>query len=264
MTSQRRTLTLVVMCVGMFLVLLDVTVVNVGPAAPARRSGRRRRQPAVDRRWLRRRPGLADAPVRRPRRPPRAQARRARGARRLRRGVARGGAGARGVAARRRARRAGRRRRAALTRHPGGRLARVSRRGRAGARHRHLGRDLVARAPGRGHRRRRPRRRPGLALGLPGQPPAHRRSPAGHGARRGRVARDGRPRARCPGCRSHGGAAGNGDLGDHRALARGRRGGRRAARGAGGGRAPAAEPMLPATLFRRPDLRGPPTPSRPR
>ena len=29
MTSQRRTLTLVVMCVGMFLVLLDVTVVNV-------------------------------------------------------------------------------------------------------------------------------------------------------------------------------------------------------------------------------------------
>ena len=29
MTSQRRTLTLVVMCVGMFLVLLDVTIVNV-------------------------------------------------------------------------------------------------------------------------------------------------------------------------------------------------------------------------------------------
>src|SRR4051794_35732366 len=29
MTSKRRTLTLVVMCVGMFLVLLDVTVVNV-------------------------------------------------------------------------------------------------------------------------------------------------------------------------------------------------------------------------------------------
>ena len=29
MTTQRRTLTLVVMCVGMFLVLLDVTVVNV-------------------------------------------------------------------------------------------------------------------------------------------------------------------------------------------------------------------------------------------
>ena len=29
MITQRRTLTLVVMCVGMFLVLLDVTVVNV-------------------------------------------------------------------------------------------------------------------------------------------------------------------------------------------------------------------------------------------
>ncbi|HEY0363524.1 MAG TPA: MFS transporter [Solirubrobacteraceae bacterium] len=29
MSSKRRTLTLVVMCVGMFLVLLDVTVVNV-------------------------------------------------------------------------------------------------------------------------------------------------------------------------------------------------------------------------------------------
>jgi DHA2 family methylenomycin A resistance protein-like MFS transporter len=29
MTSQRRTLTLVVMCVGMFLVLLEVTIVNV-------------------------------------------------------------------------------------------------------------------------------------------------------------------------------------------------------------------------------------------
>jgi MFS transporter, DHA2 family, methylenomycin A resistance protein len=36
MTSQRRTLTLVVMCVGMFLVLLDVTVVNV--ALPRLRS----------------------------------------------------------------------------------------------------------------------------------------------------------------------------------------------------------------------------------
>ena len=78
MTSQRRTLTLVVMCVGMFLVLLDVTVVNV--ALPRLRAdlGAGVRQPAVDRRRLRRRPGLADAPVRRPRRPPRPQARRAR------------------------------------------------------------------------------------------------------------------------------------------------------------------------------------------
>ena len=53
MTSQRRTLTLVVMCVGMFLVLLDVTIVNVALPRLRAELGRRRAQPAMDRRRLR-------------------------------------------------------------------------------------------------------------------------------------------------------------------------------------------------------------------
>ena len=44
--------------------------------------------------------------------------------------------------------------------------------------------------------------------------------------------RDRRPRARRPGRRAHGGSAGDGDLRDHRPLARGRRSRRRAAGGA--------------------------------
>ena len=264
MTSQRRTLTLVVMCVGMFLVLLDVTVVNV--ALPRLRAdlgaGVGSLQWIVDGYAV----ALASLML------PCGDLGDRHGHKRVvLAGLAAFGAGslAAGLApgagaARRRARGAGRGRRAPAARHAGGHLARVPGRGPAGAGHRHLGRDLVPGAAGRGHRRRRPGRRPGLALGLPRQPPARRGRAARHGARGGRVARDRRPRARPPGCRPHGGAAGHGDLRDHRGLARGRRGGDRAPGGPGGGRAPAFGP----DASRRPCSAGrpspPPTPSAPR
>ena len=81
-------------------------------------------------------------------------------------------------------------------------------RGGAGAGHRHLGCDLVAGAAGRGHRRRRARRRPGLALGLSRQPAGRRGRAAGHRARRARVPRAGARAPDLPGRRARGGAAG--------------------------------------------------------
>ena len=185
MTSQRRTLTLVVMCVGMFLVLLDVTVVNV--ALPRLRAdlgaGVGSLQWIVDGYAV----ALASLML------PCGDLGDRHGHKRVvLAGLAAFGTGslAAGLApgpallvAGRVVQGAG----AALpaARHARGHLARLPRRGRAGAGDRRLGGDLVAGAAGRGHRRRRAGRRPGLALGLPRQP----------ARRRGRAARDGARRA---------------------------------------------------------------------
>jgi hypothetical protein len=182
MTSQRRAVTLVVMCVGMFLVLLDVTIVNV--ALPRLRADLGAGVGSLQ--WIVDGYAVALASLMLPCGDL--------GDRHGHKRVVLAGLAAFGVGSLAAglapgpalliagACCAGRGRRLPAAGHAGGRRARVPGRGGAGARHRHLGRDLIARAAGRDRRRRRPGRRPRLALGVPRQPSPRRGRPAGHGA----------------------------------------------------------------------------------
>ena len=234
----KRTLTLVVMCVGMFLVLLDVTIVNV--ALPRIHADLGASVASLQ--WIVDGYGIALAALMLPF----GDLGDRRGHKRVvLAGLAVFGAGSLGAglapgAARadRRTHRAGHRRRVAAARHARGRLARVRAARRARPRDRHLGRDLGHRAARRRHRRRRARRGARMALGVSRQPPDRRRRVCRGAGDRARDARAVRAGSRSGWDRADRRPPGHDDLRDHRDLGdRGRRRDRPARR-ARGGRAP--------------------------